>query len=278
MTVSFLIQDRRVGYFFQDYALFPNMSVKQNIMCGLKRFGKNFDKETEYQKIVKLLHIEELSDMDVAKISGGQKQRVALARLLVNKPEIILLDEPFSALDEFLRVKLQEETKSLIKELGIETILVTHNRDEAYSMSKDTLIIDKGQIVEMGNTKALFKEPKYLRSAILTGCKNYSTISLKDNEIYLDEWGISLKKVSHSDKDIKYVGLRAHMFDPKEKENNTPIEIVGVTEQPFENLIRFRFKNQKEDSPEIYWFTPKDLDTSKIKSVGFKTKDLLFLK
>ncbi len=274
--INLPIQERKVGYFFQDYALFPNMSVRKNILMGLKKYGKDYPVEEEYQKIIELLHIEDLGEHYPNQLSGGQKQRVALARILVNKPEIILLDEPFSALDEHLRVRLQLEMHEILKSLNQETIFVTHSRDEAYVLSENTLIIDNGQIIETNSTKELFKNPKYLRSAIISGCKNYTECVVLNGRINVPTWGISflMKDIPEN---TKYVGIRAHAFSLEKTKEKFDIEIIDVLEQPFEQLVRFKFKNQL-DQNYLYWELPKDVDVSKVKLIGIKEEDVLLLK
>lgn len=276
--INVKIQDRNVGYFFQDYALFPNMNVRQNILMGMKKYPKDFDRETQLNKIAKMMGIDGLLDHRVHQLSGGQKQRVALARIVVNNPEIILFDEPFSALDEHLRTKLQMDMKKMIEELHKEAIIVTHNRDEAYVLSKETILIDQGKVVEQNKTKEMFKKPQYLKTSIITGCKNnFECVVLKD-EVSIPAFGISYK-VKNVDKDVKYVGLRAHHFSPNEKENSYPIKVIDVVEQPFENLVRFKYENQSEDSEPIYYLAPKDgTDYSKIKKIGIKSEHISFLK
>ena len=276
--INLKIQERGVGYFFQDYALFPNMSVKQNIYAGLRRFGKDYAKETKYKNICKFLSIEELENRRIDQLSGGQKQRVALARILVNEPEIILLDEPFSALDEHLRTRLQVEMKDILKSLNKETIMVTHSRDEAYLLTKQTILIENGLVIESGGTSEIFDNPKFLGSAILTGCKNFDKVEVSDNYIIkCQNWRINVKK-TQCDKDIKYIGIRAHSFSPTEKENSNEIIIKEVLEQPFEKLVVFRYKNQKEGSKDLYWLTDKTTETKKVSRLGFKTSKILLLK
>ena len=275
--INVRIQDRNVGYFFQDYALFPNMNVRKNIILGMKKYGKEFDQESKLAEVSKMLGIENLLEHYPNQLSGGQKQRVALARILVNNPEIILFDEPFSALDEFLRTRLQMEMKETLQKLNKEAIIVTHNRDEAYMLTNQTILIDKGTVVESSGTKELFANPKYLESAILTGCKNYAKAEIRGNEVLVPEWGISFSNIKDIEKDIKYVGIRAHRF--YEDKHGYDIEIIDVIEQPFENLIRFRFKNQVRNSPPIYWLVSKD-DKKVVttKKINVDPKDIMLLK
>lgn len=272
------IQDRHVGYFFQDYALFPNMNVRQNILMGMKKYPKEFDRESKLAEIAKMMHIENLLEHRIHQLSGGQKQRVALARILVNDPEIILFDEPFSALDEHLRTRLEMDTKELLDNLNKEAIIVTHNRDEAYTLSKQTILLNKGEVVEVNNTKELFKNPLYLKTAIITGCKNFEKCEQTKEGLFVPNWGITLK-AKECDHDINYVGIRAHSFKLEKADNMFDIEVVDVIEQPFENLIRFRFKNQNKDTDLIYFLTKKDkTDYKKISKIGINKEDILLLK
>lgn len=275
--INLPIQQRHVGYFFQDYALFPNMSAKQNIYQGMKRFGKDYDREGEYKKIASLLSISELDQQKPYQLSGGQKQRVALARILVNQPEIILLDEPFSALDEHLRTRLQIEMREVLAKLNKQAILVTHSRDEAYILTQKTIVVSSGAVVEFGPTKEIFDAPGKMETALITGCKNISECETRKDEILVKKWGIAIKYLGFAKK-IQFVGIRAHTFKIEEKENSQEIEIIDVIEQPFENLIRFRFKHQDKNSEPLYWLVDKKVDVSKVQKIGFKTESALYLK
>ncbi|MGX8693196.1 MAG: sulfate/molybdate ABC transporter ATP-binding protein, partial [Clostridia bacterium] len=123
-------QKRRVGYLFQNYALFPNMTVAQNIFCGLNREKDRALKERRLREMLRMMQLEGLEERKPAQLSGGQQQRVALARILVNDPQILLLDEPFSALDGHLRDSLKVEMRDLLERFGREVLMVTHDRNE----------------------------------------------------------------------------------------------------------------------------------------------------
>ena len=146
--------NREVHTVFQNYALFPHMSVFENIAFGLKmhKVPKNEIKD----KVMDVLHIvklEEFVDRKPSQLSGGQQQRVALARALVNKPLVLLLDEPLSALDASLRLNMQKELKQLQRKLGITFVLVTHDREEALSMSDRVIVMNQGVIEQCGTPK-----------------------------------------------------------------------------------------------------------------------------
>lgn len=273
-------QKRKVGYLFQSYALFPNMSVKNNILTGLH---SNKDKEEKLKILnhfVKLLNIEEILDNYPHEISGGQAQRVALARILVSDPEILLLDEPFSALDAFLRNKLQMELKGLLKKYNKQTILVSHDRDEAYLLSNEIVLVDAGTTIVQKDTKELFKDPIYLKAAILSGCKNFSQIEVIDeHKIHVVDWGFDLKFKKSISSDIKYIGIRAHYFSKDKLDISEEIEVMDITEETFNNLVRFRFKNQDKTSELVYWKVDKDIKVDeKTKKIYFNLNDILLLK
>lgn len=276
-------QKRKVGYMFQNYALFPNMSVKQNIMVSMKNIPNflGFVKESKYKDIIKLLELEGLENRKPCELSGGQMQRVALARILVNDPDIILLDEPFSALDEHLRTKLQIDMKNILTSLNKETLLVTHNRDEAYLMSKNMILMDGGKDIICKSTKDVFNDPTYLRVSIITGCKNnVACIKEDDYTINVPSWNMRITSNRLVPNDIKYIGIRAHNFTINGN-NLHKVEIVERIEEPFEILYRFRFIGQEKGAPLLYYRVAKKEDLNNPKNIeylGFNDCDVLFLK
>jgi molybdate transport system ATP-binding protein len=146
------VQQRHVGYMFQDYALFPNMSVRGNLEFALRK-GAN------RQRVIELIEIMELGELQHRKpdsLSGGQQQRVALARALAAEPQLLLLDEPFSALDQETKVRLQDEVLRLQRHFGLTTVMVSHDVSEVYRLSKRVLIIEQGCIVREGSPAAVF--------------------------------------------------------------------------------------------------------------------------
>ena len=274
-------QKRKVGYLFQNYALFPNMDVVQNIMCGLCRSGlKKEEKNKKVTELIGLFHLTGLEKHKPHQLSGGEQQRVALARILASDPEILLLDEPFSALDAFLRNKLQMELKGLLEKYKKQTILVSHDRDEAYLLSNEIVLMDSGKTIVHNGTKELFKNPVYLKAAILTGCKNFSKVKVIDNHnLHLIDWGFDLKFKENIPEDIKYIGIRAHFFSKEKQKQSENIEIVDITEETFNNLVRFRFANQDKSSELIYWKVDKDVEVDKkLKKIYFNSSDILLLK
>lgn len=164
---------RGIGLVFQDYALFPHLSVKDNIQYGLARIGlPRIDRRNRLEAMLDLTDLNGLENRDVATLSGGEKQRVALARSIAMQPKILLLDEPFSALDPSLRVTLRREIYAIIKRTGITTIFVTHNPEEALSMSDRIAVIYGGKIVQVDTARKLYDHPANAFTASFTGPVN----------------------------------------------------------------------------------------------------------
>ena len=252
-------QKRRVGYLFQNYALFPNMSVAQNILCGLNREKDRARKQERLRDILRMMQLEGLEQRKPAQLSGGQQQRVALARILVNDPQILLLDEPFSALDGHLRDSLKVEMRDLLERFGREVLMVTHDRNEAYNMSREIAVMDRGRILTVKPTKALFADPGSVQAAILTGCKNIAAARrVGEHSVEVPDWGMTLETKQPVREGLCAVGVRAHYFHPAAQQNRFPVRFVEEMEEPFETILHFRYENQREGSPAIWWRLPKE--------------------
>ncbi len=252
-------QQRRIGYLFQNYALFPNMTVEQNIACGL--YGER-DKSAKQAKVAQMINRMQLDGLEKRKphqLSGGQQQRVALARILVGDPEILLLDEPFSALDSYLRDQMLTEVKRILADFEKDMLLVTHNRDEAYSMCPQLIVMNSGSIVRRGKTKEVFACPRNITTAVLTGCKNiYTAEKHGETTVRVNDLGVIFDAGQIVEDDVCAVGIRAHYFNPKTKTNLANVVLDEEIENPFEWTIKFRYENQKEGIPSVWWRVSKD--------------------
>lgn len=261
-------QKRKVGYLFQNYALFPTMTVEENIAAGLSG-----DKEAIRKRVKEMIgrfHLEGLEKRLPGKLSGGQQQRCALARIMAYEPDVILLDEPFSALDLYLRDEMQREMLELLKDYEGTVIMVSHNRDEVYRMSEELLILDEGKIVRQGDTKKVFDHPENLATARLTGCKN---IAKPGN------WGLQLPEIG---KDVVAIGIRAHQFQIEKEEGmlEFPVKCPVITEDMFEYNISF--KTSEDCEHRINWKVTKNMwnaDTQNLPEyIYLKKSDILLLK
>ena len=229
-------QKRNVGYMFQNYALFPTMTVEQNIAAGLKLSPGKRDKRVA--EMVDRFHLQGLEKHLPGELSGGQQQRVALARIMAYRPDLILLDEPFSALDQHLKERLQHEMLSMLEDYEGQVIMVSHSRDELYRFSEELLIMENGQLLARGETLQLFDDPGTIEVARMTGCKNFSGAQRLDGHtLRLTDWGTDLHLKQEIPEDTAAIGYRAHFFEPvwgERQENCIPFKLSGMDELPFE--------------------------------------------
>jgi putative spermidine/putrescine transport system ATP-binding protein len=172
---------RNVGMVFQAYALFPNMTVAQNVGFGLKVQKKPAAEiGPRVEEMLKLIKLPHLAERYPYQLSGGQQQRVALARAIATKPQVLLLDEPLSALDAKIRVSLREEIKALQRELGITTVYVTHDQEEALSMSDRIVVMSEGRVEQIGTPFEIYNHPRTRFVASFVGTLNILTASVID--------------------------------------------------------------------------------------------------
>ena len=255
-------QNRRVGYLFQNYALFPNMTVEENIGVGVKLPKK--EKEIYIQEKIKMFFLEGMEKKRPSQLSGGQQQRVALARMLASEPDIIMLDEPFSALDSFLKWQLEQEIMKTLSKFDGTVLLVSHNRNEVYRFSNDIAVISEGKIQTINKKQDLFSNPKTVSAALLTGCKNISAARrLSDNSLLAIDWNITLFCDRIIPENTKFVGMRAHYFKYSEKRSGTNVmscELVKVIENPFSYIIMLKNRNKSsnENNSQIRWEVDKN--------------------
>jgi molybdate transport system ATP-binding protein len=314
-------QERCVGYLFQSYALFPNMTVRQNIEVAYRagdaeikggidrnsdakdvfsgrtdgitrRSARRSRRDAEVDALLSGYGLTELADRYPVQLSGGEQQRAALARIFACKPQALLLDEPFSALDTHLREKMQADLKRIIRGYEGSVILVTHSRDEAYKIADDLVILDRGKPVATGAVREVFRHPGSVRAARITGCKNLSPIEKRsDRKFFAIDWGIELEAAEPIGENIKYAGIRAHDFTPvetsepaesmKSKESTEPveiniinIEILDVIDGPFEKDL---IVCADGGTGSLWWITGRDADVSGVRALSIAPEAILLL-
>jgi molybdate transport system ATP-binding protein len=276
-------RERRTGYLFQNYALFPTMTVEENLSIVIP--GKKRDKLPLVAEQLRRFQLEGLEKRYPSQLSGGQQQRVALARMLLYKPDIIMLDEPFSALDGFLKDTLQMEMLELIREYNGDVLMVSHSRDEIYKFCDHMMLLSEGKTILKGCTKDIFRRPERMEAAKLTGCKNISSIEkISDYELYACEWKIKLKTEEKIGDSVRYVGIRGHNLIPvqeRSEENVMGIELAGFADTPFQRQYLFQNTDDKTSS-KIWWVQDKmDFEEGKIQNIPpfmkFPKEDLLLL-
>lgn len=261
--VNLCPQKRKVGYLFQNYALFPNMNIIENIEIGVSNLAEN------KRRALCLEYIERLGLLGLEKhypwqLSGGQQQRVALARALITAPDILLLDEPFSALDQHLRNNLERELMSILKTYKGDVIFVTHDIAEAYRVCDHIIVYENGTALEKREKKDLFKYPKSLTEAVLTGCKNISKAKKIDKHtIYAENWGHEFKVNKEVPEAITHICIRAHDMEVCSTDNceNTYFyTIENIVENPFEFTLFMKNKDTLLSSQIEYKLEKKNMN------------------
>ena len=219
--------DRRIGMVFQSYALYPHMTVMENVLFPL-RVGKRKKTQEEALRIAKeymeLTSITELAEKKPGQMSGGQQQRVAITRALVQNPEVLLLDEPLSNLDARLRLKIREEIRRLVKRIGMTTIFVTHDQEEALSISDKIALMDEGVIQQYAGPQELYLDPVNLFAAKFIGNPVINTFEVKkeDGQLRGDGFSIALDRLEEDricgdlDQGEFILGVRPEHFVLKE--------------------------------------------------------------
>ena len=227
---------RPTNMVFQNYAIFPHLNVEENVAYGLRK--KNLPKEKKLKMIndsLELVGLEGLNKRSSNALSGGQKQRVALARALILKPKVLLLDEPLSALDKKLREQMQSELRNLQKAVGITFILVTHDQEEALTMSDKIAVMFDGKVEQIASPKELYERPASRRVASFIGAMNFvnavileSNGKVKVKSDLLGKFEISKKQVSgnHLNKEIT-LGIRPELISINPEKSNSKSLIKG---------------------------------------------------
>lgn len=244
---------RRTGYLFQNYALFPNMTVKQNIACGIHKRKK---KEKIVEEKISAFYLNGLEQQYPTQLSGGQQQRVALARMLASEPQLLMFDEPLSALDSFLKWKLEMEILKVKESFHGSILFVSHSRDEVYRLCDQIVAMENGKTQEPAEKKSFFTNPRTYSAALLSGCKNISRAKKTgSNGIFAVDWNISLNTSEPVPDDLQYVGFRAHFFEAMEntaEENTVECNIISVLEDIFSMIVTAQVKGGNPDNSRSY--------------------------
>jgi molybdate transport system ATP-binding protein len=250
------------------------MTIEQNIGFGV---GNKVGKKEKILRIYNLLEILKLKGMEKRypyELSGGQQQRVALARALITEPEILLLDEPFSALDEHLRNHMLNELQENLSAFQGTTLFVTHNMEEAYRICENISVLSKGNIEASGNREDIFNSPPTSSVAKLTGCKNISSAkNISLDKLEASDWGCIFsmdEKIQHT---INKIGIRAHYLHVAEEEDDVnvfPCWVAFTSEMLFRTIVYLKMNSKPENRSDYHLLW----DISKEEWVAIKNKDM----
>lgn len=277
--INLPIRERKVGFLFQNFALFPHMNIEDNIGFG---FDKKVSVEERRKKINSIIEMMKLTGMNKRypyQLSGGQQQRVALARALIMDPEILLLDEPFSALDEHLRNHMINELSGNLSKFKGTALFVTHNMEEAYRICKEICVLADGKLEATARSEEIFNNPPTVKTARLTGCKNISAAKKVGRDIIeISNWGCKVKLDREVNEDIKYVGIRAHylrLVKDEEDFNTFDCWIVSEVETLFRVMVYIKLNEppiNDEDYHLIYDVSKEHWENLKSASFPLKLK------
>lgn len=282
-------QQRQIGLLFQSYALFPNMNVVQNLMTALhqKKMTKE-EKKKKVSEIMEKFYLQGLEHHKPSQLSGGQQQRTALARILLTSPRLLMLDEPFAALDEFLRWKLELELKDILEEFHGTTLFVSHNRDEIYRICDRVCVMNRGTSQAAVPIKDLFSAPLSREAAYLSGCKNFSDAAVTgDGEVLALDWGITLNCDTAGKEDSTSLGVRSHFIhlvteEEKERWKNVfSCKVERVMEDVFSYILMVSLQTNiqiRVDVSKEQWKKYSNDNKNREVLIGIEEKDIMLLK
>ena len=243
-------QRRHVGYLFQNYALFPNMTVRQNIAAGAKDRGRR--RETA-EALIQRFRLEDVSGLKPGQLSGGQQQRCALARILASEPKAILLDEPFSALDSYLKYQLELELTETLDGFPGTAVWVSHDRGEVFRSCRRVCVLDAGRSQPVRTLDELIRCPGTEAAARLSGCKNFAAAVPRGDAVFLPAWNVTLRCAGPVDHAVRVMGVRAHHVRPAPPgtENSFSCRVARVIEDVFSTIVLLRPEGAAPEAPPL---------------------------
>lgn len=247
-------QKRKCALLYQSYQLFPNLTVAENVCAGMDRARPVPELRALAERYLAIFGMERFAERYPAQLSGGQQQRVALARMVAARPGIYLLDEPFSALDAYLKSALEQNLLDLFDVVGSTVLYVSHDIDEACRLCDRICVVHEGRVAESGTPEELMRRPQTLAALRLTGCKNTSP-ARKVGETVVEalDWGMTFDVGTPVPDDVAYLGVRASYFHRDNRRapgrNTYDLTVVRVSDARFERLVLL--EPPRADSPHL---------------------------
>ena len=274
-------QKRNVGYLFQQYALFPNMTVRQNIAAAVR---DKQQRKTVTEEKLRQFRLGEVANKRPGQISGGQQQRTALARILASEPKAILLDEPFSALDSYLKYQLEVELAETLEQFPGTILWVSHDRNEVFRNCRRVCVLDQGKSQGTFTLRELFHEPVTEAAARLSGCKNYAYAVPNGPSVSLPEWGLTLDCGKEVPLDIRRVCIRSHHVAMSEagSPGAFPCTVQRVIQDVFVTIVLLRPEGAAPDAPPLRMELDREVwhvvEDKQHVWVSIQPRDILLLK
>lgn len=276
-------QNRRMGFLFQNYALFPHMTVEGNVAVCLKRMETS-RRRARVRKLLSLLRLEGLESLYPRQLSGGQQQRVALARILATDPQVLLLDEPFSALDGFLKWRLEQELREILDRFSGPVIWVSHDRGEVYRNCRRVCLLEGGKSAPVADMAELMENPGSVSAARLSGCENYASVCFSQGLLKVPEWGVTLRAAAPWRPGHTVLGLRAASLHPAKPEecNAFSCRVIRVVEDVVSIFAALYPDGGDSQAPPLWMELPKSVwaalpDRTRL-LVAVRPEDLMLLK
>ena len=248
-------KDRKIGFLFQNYALFPHLTVAENIAFGLQHLSVDEQKLRVKEQLVSVQMLG-LENRYPQELSGGQQQRVALARAIAPNPDLLLLDEPFSALDTHLRSQLEHELMQTLANYRGITLFVSHNLEEVYRVCQNLLVLADGSAIAFDTKEHIFDRPRNFTVAQLTGCKNFCAAKpIAETVIAAIDWGCNLTVVERVPKSLVCVGIRAHQVSfvsGCDRANTFACWIASIVETPHRVTLYLKLHSPPHDSQDYH--------------------------
>ncbi len=250
-TVNLTPQERKTALLFQNYMLFPNLTVAQNVAAGIDRKTPKDQRDEQVNGELRRFGLEGFGERYPSQLSGGQQQRVALARMLAAKPDILMLDEPFSALDAHLKGVLEQNLSSLFEAFHGTVLYVSHDIDEALRFCDRIAVVDHGHVMEISNGNELVNNPQSTAGIKLSGCKNCtSAVRTGTNTVFLPAWGIDVNTSEAVAENIKCLGVRAFFLERAQPndENAYRVRVVRTSDSRFDRSVLLEFLDRSHNA------------------------------
>ena len=246
-------QQRKTALLFQNYMLFPNLTVEQNVAAGIGKDASNADAAEMVDRELKRFGLTGFEKRYPAQLSGGQQQRVALARMLAARPGILMLDEPFSALDAHLKSVLEQNLVDLFDAFDGTILYVSHDIDEAIRFCDRIAVVDSGRILEVDTASELVNNPKSEAALKLSGCKNAIQAEKSSrHEVFVPKWGVHVSTEQEVPDDVRYLGVRAFLIQRADGpgENCYRVMVDRTSDSRFDRSALLRFMDREEGASE----------------------------